>query len=499
MSKQTQNGPIRWRGDPTVDADVEAPTAPHAKPRPADAGRPKKPNGPARFWSPRGVRIALAIAALVSVVFHAWVSPWNFLPNTSGVAFDEPDGDLAIPVDLLGEEPPPAPPETPPAPTTTEPPPTDDPNGPGKRDAGPPKMKDAGVPLATLDAGIADAGEDADVSDASITDASDDSGLYADNDDGGAPGSNGPRDPEAMFGLSKTVNAGPQNIVLGINVALIRKHPVGSRLGPVLKVIHQWRDFLKDSPIDPIFDTDWILIYGPSLRNTDKDAVLVHYNTTDKIVDSTIANIAKASVNGGGFDAGVKGVPGTIGRADNGDRVFIRPQSKLLVIVPPSHAHEAALTFKKQTPRGPPPKEALRLVMKNPSNEIKIPKLKFQQGVTEIRLWIIPKDDGNADLYFEGDCIDEATAQDSADKLTELVRDLNGIGVRIATHGLLNGLKVTAEGKKIAMHQVITQDQLEALLQIAAAQFGVQVPPPPGAPGPPATGSEKPTIPPPNE
>lgn len=444
--------------------------------------------------------MALGVAIVLSIAFHAWVSPWNFLPNSSGVGFEEPDGDLAIPVDLLGEDPPPPPPpEPPPTPVaTSEPPSTDDPNGPGKKDAGPPKIKDAGVPLSTLDAGvIADASSDAEITDASISDASDDSGLYADNEDGGTPGANGPRDPESMFGLSKAVNAGPQNIVLGVNVTLIRKHPVGSRIGPVLKVIHQWRDFLKDSPIDPIRDTDWILIYGPSLRNTDKDAVLVHYNTTDKIVDDTIQNIAKASVNGGGYDAGVKGVPGVIGRADNGDRVFIRPQSKLMVIVPPSHAHEAALTFKKQTPRGPPPKEAVRLVMKNPSNEIKIPKLKFQQGVTEIRLWIIPKDDGNADLYFEGDCIDEATAADSADKLTELVRDLNGIGVRIATHGLLNGVKVNAEGKKITMHQLLTQDQLEAMLQLAAAQFGVQVPPPAGGvPGtvPPA-GSAKPVSP----
>ena len=104
-------------------------------------------------------------------------------------------------------------------------------------------------------------------------------GLIALADAGASPGSGGPRDPESMFGLSKVVNAGVQNVVLGVNVQLIRKHPVGARMGPVLQALPQWRDFLKgaQTPVDPIRDTDWILIYGPSLIHTDKDAVLVRY------------------------------------------------------------------------------------------------------------------------------------------------------------------------------------------------------------------------------
>jgi hypothetical protein len=286
-----------------------------------------------------------------------------------------------------------------------------------------------------------------------------------------------------MFGLSKVVNAGVQNIVLGINVALIRKHPVGSRMGPILQQIRQWREFLNgaQAPVDPIKDTDWILIYGPSLIHTDRDAVLVRYNVADEAVDATVAAIARSYDKGGPFDAGVPGVKASLGHADNAQRVFLRPQSKLLVIVPPSHAREAALTFRKQSPRGPPASEAMRLIVHNPANQIAIPGLKFSQSLTEIRLWIIPHPDGSATVYAEGDCSDEATAVDSADHLTELIKRQNSLGVKFATRGLLNKAVVVAEGTKIKLEVVASPEQLEAVLQLVAAAVGAQIAPaPPG-------------------
>jgi hypothetical protein len=278
------------------------------------------------------------------------------------------------------------------------------------------------------------------------------------------------------------VNAGVQNVVLGVNVSLIRKHPVGARMGPILQQIPQWKDFLKgaQSPVDPIRDTDWILIYGPSLIHTDKDAVLVRYNVSDEAVDLTIGSISKTYDKGGPFDAGVPGVKASLGYADNAQRVFLRPQSKLLVIVPPSHAREAALTFRKQVPRGPSATEAMRLIVHNPANQISIPGLKFSTSLTEIRLWIVPRADGGADIHGEGDCTDAAAAVDSADRLTELLKRQNSLGVRFATRGLLNNAAVVAEGSKIKLHVLANPEQLEAILQLVAASVGANVAPPPG-------------------
>lgn len=508
---------IPFFGDPARGAGLEAPTAPHAT---SPVGRTKKLSGPARFWSTRRIRIALTITFLFSVAVHWWVAPWNLLPPSTGIEFKDPEGELSIPVDLIGEEPPPPPPEPAPPPTPVEPT-AKDPTAPGKPDAAPPppKVVDAGDKLAMTDAGALNTIEDAgglsprDAGEGDAGSITDDGGLVAMAADASAatPGSNGPRDPESMFGLSKVVNAGTQNIVLGVNVALIRKHPVGARMGPILQAIPQWRDFLKgaQSPVDPIRDTDWILIYGPSLIHTDRDAVLVRYNASDSAVDQTISSIAKSYDKGGPYDAGVPGVPGSLGFADNGQRVFLRPQSKLLVIVPPSHAHEAAVTFRKQSPRGPPATEAMRLIVHNPANQIAIPGLRFSNSLTEIRLWIIPRlNDGGADVYAEGDCTDEAAATDSADRLTELIKKQNSLGVRFATRGLLNNAQVVPEGKQIKLHILANAEQLEAVLQLVAAAVGANVAPAAGgggggaggaggAPTPPPTPAPQPK--PPNE
>jgi hypothetical protein len=188
-------------------------------------------------------------------------------------------------------------------------------------------------------------------------------------------------------------------------------------------------------------------------------------------------------------------VKGSLGYADNAQRVFLRPQSKLLVIVPPSHAHEAALTFKKQSPRGPPAAEAMRLIVRNPSNQISIPGLKFSQNLKEMRMWIVPRTDGGADIYAEGDCTDDASAIDSADRLTDLLKRQNSLGVKIATRGLLNKAVVVAEGTKIKLHVEASAEQLEAVLQLAGAAMGATIAPPTGQSSPPSPPPIKPSIP----
>lgn len=463
-------------GDPTIGAALDAPTAPHATHPVGAVGRK---GGPARFWDPRGMRIALTVAVVFSLVVHGVLSPWNVLPPTSDIELKDPAGELAIPVDLLGEEaPPPPPPEpAPPAPAETA---AKDPEaaaakldaGARPHDAGAPAVTDGGAPI--RDAGPSDGGKP------------DGGGLVALADAGAASGNGGPSSPEAMFGMAKAVNAGTQNIVLGLNVAVIRKHPVGSRMGPLLQAIPQWKEFTKGAPapVDPIRDTDWILIYGPSLIHTDRDAVLVHYNVSDDTVDATMEAVASGYTKGGPFDTGVPGVKAARGFADNAERVFIRPQSKLLVIVPPSHAKEAAATYHKQVPRGPSAKEAMRLVVHNPANQIAIPGLKFNKSLTELRHWIIPRSDGGADVFVEGDCTDEQAASDSADALNELLKRQNSLGVKFATRGLLNKAQVVPDGSKIKMHLEVTQEQLEAILQLVAATLNANVAPPttPGAP-----------------
>lgn len=481
MARETHPRAYRLRGDPARGAALEAPTAPHAT-QPVEGRKPS--TGPARFWDPRRIRTALTVTFVLSLGLHVVFAPWKLFPSRLDVEVKDAEGELAIPVDLLGEEPPPAEPKPPETTPPTEDP-TKDPNGPNamKPDAAPPPKKDAGprdAAVADAEALSTDAGPELDAgpSDAAAYDG----GLVAMGDAGVTDaGGAGPVDPTAGV---PTLNTGPQNIVLVVHSAVIRKHPVGARMGPVIQQIPQWRDFLKGSQsvVDPIQHTDWILIYGPSLIHTDRDAVLVRYNVSDAIVDQAVDAVARTYDKGGPYDAGVPGVPASRGHADNAERIFMRPQPKLLVIAPPAHAHAAAKTYSKSAPRGPNPKEAMHLVVRNPTNQIAIPNLKFKDSLKEIQLWIEPRTDGGADLHAVGQCTDEACANDSADALNDFIKRQNAAMVRIATRGLLNNAKIVPEGNRIRLDLVVSQDQLEAILNLVGAAVGANVPPPTPAP-----------------
>jgi hypothetical protein len=489
---------IDFHGYPQYGAGDVAPTAPHATP----AEKRDRKSGPARFWSRRRIRVALSIALSFSLVFHSWLTrPWTLLfPDTSGIEAKNAEGELTIPVELLGEEPPPE--EKPPPTEQIATPPEDDPNGlKAKKDAGPkPKpdaavpdaetlATDAGVALIDLDGGAVSSTTDGGApTDAGESDAANDAGLLASAGDASSPpGASGPRDPGAMIGMPGLISAGTVNVTLLVNISVIRQNPVGARMGPLLYGIPQWNDFMKGSQttVDPIKDTDWILIYGPSLIHTDRDAVFVHYSIADTVVDNAVDSIAKRYDKGGPFDAGVPGVKAALGFADNAERVFLRGQTHVLVIVPKDKAKDFALLAKKATinPRVRPG-EALRLTVKDPWKQISIPGLKFSQSLKELRLWIVPRpSDGGADIFIEGDCTDEEGASDAATALTDLIKRQNVLVVRAATRGLLNNAKVTADGTHIKSQLSASQEQLEAILQGVGAILGVQVQPGAGAGG----------------
>ncbi len=499
MAKRTRT----WRNSARAGASRVAPTAPHAtEPLSGPLAR-KKLSGPERFWDLRRVRIAAAIMLLLSAGVHYLFAPWTLFPHPSGIELHDVADELTIPVDLLGDdntstqEPPP---EQHPA----VPDPVDPQEGPGGKDGGAKPKPDAGArDAAPQDASPMDDGGNTNIAslakDASTTALNDqdaaptaltglDAGAIASlsSDAGGVPGAGGPRGPAEMLGMSSVVTAGQVNVTLLVNLAVIRTHPVGSRIGPIFQGIPQWAEFMHgaETKFDPLQAADWILIFGPSLIHTDRDAVFVRYNMPDKVADGMIDKVSGLSAGrGGAFDAGVSGVHAAKTWADNGDRVMMRVQPGLLLVVPPDKAFEFAKVYKRTglSPRLRPG-EAMRLTVKDPWRQISIPNLKFPNSLSELRFWIIPHDDdGSADVYGEGDCGTPEHAGEVADALREMVKRTNAsMLVKIATHGLLNGVEIDPVGDKVKIHLGANRDQLETLLGLIGAQFGVNIAPPPG-------------------
>jgi hypothetical protein len=462
------------------------------------------------------VRIALAVCVVLSLAFHYVAGPWSILPEGT-IELHDVGGELSIPVDLLqGEpEPPPPPPPPPPEPKSTAP----DPSASGgldasapKRDAGP--RPDSGPHDAALaDGVVGDGAGDTGPSDVArpeaeaavaLLDGSSTSGLEggtAAGGDGGdaagagegglyvasaaedaGPGQGGPRDSVGMIGAAGNAQAGPQLVVLIVNMAVIRTHPIGAKLGPLLSAIPQWDDFVGGSGIDVVRDTDWLLINGPSLMDTGRDAIIIHYSAPDAVVDKAIHVVSHKYDRGGTFDAGVPGVKAALGHADRYERVFLRPQPHLLAVVPRDYATTAARLLHHATVKEPRAGEALRITLHKPHDSIGIrgAGVEIPESIADLRLWIVPRPDGGADVFGEGDTPDAAAAESAAQDMRKLVRSFKrNLIIAFGSQGLLDAIELSTDGPTMRLHMPATREQIQGLASLVAGHFGVDLPLPP--------------------
>jgi hypothetical protein len=462
-ARDRPHGPL---GDGAAEA---APTAPHATPRARDA----KASGPERFWAHWPVRVALAGGLVVSGVAHCAVFPLD-VPHSFEVK--DTEGEAAIPIDVLSAdepEPPPPPPALDPGSEakTTEP------------DKGPqavlPKLPDAGAHDAAADAladGPPDAPHDA-AADGPADGAPEDAGADGEGTggavaslEGGAPAT-GPRDPQAILGAAGSVQADVVLVMVVVNAEVIRKNPVGARMGYLLRGIPQWDEFMSGTDIDPVRDTDWVMISGPSLVNTTRDVVMIHYAASDAAVDKAVDVVSAKYDKGGPYDAGVPGVRAKLAHADRGERVLLRPQPHVLAVVPPSVADKVARQLvAAKVPPHIRPGEAAYVRVVNPHHPIP----EIPDTISEMRLRVVPRADDGADVYLDGDTKDPADATVAADTLRAVVRRHNDGLTSLLTHGLLDHVEVTPEGSQVRLHLTASRDQIETLVTLVGDFLGVK-------------------------
>ena len=459
-------------------AAASAPTAPHATP--ALEGQAAS-SGPARFWSQRRARRALRAAVIVSLLAHYVAGPWSLMPQGPAIDVKDSDGELTIPIDSLPAQASEPPPPHATAPTTTAPGPAGS-AAPAKTSEIPDAAMDHRAPPDAARASNSDGGFEAGSdteSDAAFADDAQtlktEGGTIVAQADAGAGGSGSASDPTSLVGAAAGVSAGPNNVTLLVNMAVIRSHQLGAKLGPILAVIPQWREFMAGAPLDPLRDTDWILIMGPSLVRTERDAVYVHYNADDRVVDAALDAVSKSYAKGGSFNVGVKGVKAWRAFADGAERAFLRPRSHVAVIVPASHAVQFAKAISKSplTPRlrvG----EAMSIRALRPGGSISV----IPQSISELRVWVVPRlDDGGADVYGEGDCADAASAAEAAEILNRELSRRNSIAVRILSAGLLNTVEITSDATRVKLHAPASKEQIEAVWGLVAQQLGAASPP----------------------
>ena len=117
--------------------------------------------------------------------------------------------------------------------------------------------------------------------------------------------------------------------------------------------------------------------------------------------------------------------------------------------------------------------------MRDPYRQVAVPGLKFPESMTEIRLFVLPRLDGGADVFAEGECKGEEEAADVLERTKDMIARQNAsLLVRIATRGLFNNVELKQDGKTVKAHVTASREQIEGILQGVAAQLGVQLPVP---------------------
>ncbi len=404
------------------------------------------------------MRFVLGLGLVASLIAHvAWLNP---IRSTSGFEVNDLDGDVDITVDLFEEAPP-------------EPVKVAEPKPPGEGLDGGLDAKDAAADASAArgaDAG-GDSGRDGETGSGDASpDAMGDAAIASGSPD------NGPKDSVGILGTAGAITAADVYVTVAINTEAIRKNSIGKRAGPLLQGLNQWHDFLQGTSIDPVRDADWVMIYGPSLRDTTKAIIVIRYSLPDAQMDAACDFMAHRYAKGGQVDTGIAGMKAWLAYADRGERLLVRPQSHMLVILPSRKtvsAEKERQLLQKISQTVYPARlknahEAVRVIVKKPHKAIR----EIPEGLSEARLRVIPGANDSATLYIEGDCSDEATCASAQRELEATLGDLGAkasvasifTAVPAGVGKVLNEAQLSHDAKHLRMQVELTRAELQDLL-----------------------------------
>jgi hypothetical protein len=269
---------------------------------------------------------------------------------------------------------------------------------------------------------------------------------------------------EAMLAPADAAKAeGPVKVVLILNGDVVRSHPLSQSLGALLRRLPGWDTILRGTEIDPVRDTDWVMLSGPSLVNSARDVLLLHYSTLDSVVDTAVAAVSQRYERGGPVDAGVPGVKASLARPDRNERMLVRPQAHLLAVVPPSVSETIARQLASaRFPGQPRPGDAVYLRLVDPHEALP----EVPAAVTELLLRVVPRADQGVDVLLSARTASREAASKAARDLQAALIHHNDPLTALLSQGLLDRVEYSVEGRSVRAHVAVERSQIERIIAI---------------------------------
>ena len=308
--------------------------------------------------------------------------------------------------------------------------------------------------------------------------------------DAGAPPDAAPKRPgegigSPVAGLSDKRVVDPNaHVQVLVHNDRVRKHPLGDRIGPLLKNVYQWRDFFGPTAIDPVRDVDRMLIVGSQLRDSRDVVAILQFNLPQARVRDGVEALVARDPEGGWIDGPV---PVAKAHADRGERFFVFPSPQILVVAPAS-AQAAARRLSKRF-RLPAPKgdEIALAKLDTPWRPLRSLGVSIPQTITSAELRLSPGADGG--VVIDVLAHDESEEKAIADaRMLRNALDIGLMGAVVLGTSHLQG-SFEADGADIRGELVLPRKQVQAILELARGFLG-------GAPAPRASpASAAPTAP----
>ena len=343
-----------------------------------------------------------------------------------------------------------------------------------KKPKKPKELPDAGAPEPT-DAGVPDASKTSDAG------AAQDAGSEGDGGPTHKPG-DGIASPVAGIG-DKRVGDPNANVQLLIHTDRIRQHPLGARIGPLLRNVYQWRDFFGPTSIDPIRDIDRMLIVGSQLRDSRDVVAILQFNVPPERLRAAVEVLVARDPEGGWLDAGV---PVAKAHADHGERVFVFPSPQVLVVTPPSaqaSAERLPRKFRLPSPKGD---ELALAKLATPWRAFMGLPVTIPKSIRAAELRVSPRPDGGIVIEVLAHDETEALARADAEALTAALTAATSLNLGMFGAVLFGSSQkkfiekgsFEPDGADIRGEIVLTRSQVETVLELAAGFLGGAAPRP---------------------
>ena len=276
------------------------------------------------------------------------------------------------------------------------------------------------------------------------------------------------RDPIGVSGDAKKIVPRDPNLSLLLFPERFRSHRLTPQVIPLLTSLQNWKNFFGGTDLDPIRDTDRILLAGPQFRDTSHVVAVVRYNVTEAQVRQAIDSVVQRSGPVGRWEKA--SVPVARVHVDGAERYFVMTGPRMLVVVPPDGL-DRALKLPANMRFPSTGNESLVLFVRNPANAFRGMPVRIPRGLEWMRFSLSLASNGGADCRLEVKDADATAAQANAAELTETINKAMVINLVLTQRRIIDPVTFRAEGDRIRTEFHITEKQLRHILNMISTQF----------------------------